>query len=483
MRPASFSSTTFVRWIRKRLLLPVGLAAAVGLATAAPIFQTHSISAENAPPEVVPVARQITAGKRRDEVVDVYEKTKASVVNIHSERTVNSPNDDPFNRSPVRPQQVNGMGTGIVIDPRGYIITNFHVIDEVSLLRVRLHDGNGYTARVLVTDKDADLALIKVDPTKPLPVMAFGTSSDLMVGEPVIAIGNAYGYEHTVTQGRVSFKGRDVSLNKDVGYKGLIQTSAPINPGNSGGPLLNVLGELVGVNVAIRAGAQNIGFALPIDFVIGRSSEMVSRKRGGAKHGLIVKNEVIREETESPARRIVLVEAVESGSVAAAAGFKPGDAIDRVDDVIVFTSIDLERALLDREAGVKVPVKVTRGGEKFALDLELGPVAKAIPATPTEVAAKRLGIKVTPVGVDAVAKANPQLHGGLVIVEVTAGSAAANAGIQKGDVLVGLHSWETLRVDDVAFVLNHKDFASFLPLKYYTARDGKLKDGWFTGTP
>ena len=102
------------------------------------------------------------------------------------------------------------------------------------------------------------------------------------------------------------------------------------------------------------------------------------------------------------------------------------------------------------KATAKLPVKLTRGGEKISLDLELGPVAKAIPATPTEVAAKRLGIKVMPVGVDAVAKANPQLHGGLAVVEVTAGSVAANAGIQKGDVLVGLHSWETLRVDDVS---------------------------------
>jgi serine protease Do len=484
MRSASTSlSSIIVRWVRQRLLLPAGLAAAVGVAIAAPFFHTPSISAENAFQEVVPASRQLTLGKRRDEVVDVYERTKAAVVNIHSERTVNAPSDDPFNRSPVRPQQVNGMGTGIIIDSRGYIITNFHVVDEVSLLRVRLHDGHGYTARVLVTDKDADLALIKIDAAQPLAVMSFGTSSDLMVGEPVIAIGNAYGYEHTVTQGRVSFKGRDVSLNKDVGYKNLIQTSAPINPGNSGGPLLNVLGELVGMNVAIRAGAQNIGFALPIDFVLGRSAEMVSRRRGGTKHGLVVKNEVIREATESPARRIVLVDAVETGSAAAAAGIRPGDAIDRVDETAVATSVDFERALIDRDAGAKVPVKLTRGGEKLSVELELGPVAKAIPAAPAEAAWKRLGIKVMPVGADAVAKANPQLHGGLAIVEITAGSAAANAGLQKGDVLVGLHSWETLRIDDVVFVLNHKDYASFLPLKYYTARDGKLKDGWFTGAP
>jgi serine protease Do len=483
MRPARVSrSFSLSRWIRKRLLLPAGLAAGLGFAVAAPAFTPVSISAETAPPDVVvPAARHITPGKRRDEVVDVYEKAKAAVVNIHSERTVNAPNDDPFNRSPVRPQQVNGMGTGIVIDPRGYVITNFHVVDDVNLLRVRLHDGSGYTARVLVTDKEADLALIKIDPTKPLPIMSFGTSSDLMVGEPVIAIGNAYGYEHTVTQGRVSFKGRDVALNKEIGYKGLIQTSAPINPGNSGGPLLNVLGELVGVNVAIRAGAQNIGFALPIDFVVNRSAEMVSRKRGGSKHGLIVKNEVIRDATESPAKRFVRVESVEAGSVAAQAGFKTGDTIDRIDDVVVATAIDLERALVDAPA--KLAVKVTRSGASETLELETGPVAKAAPLAPADLVWKRIGMKLAPVGADAVTKANPQLHGGLVIMEVAAGSAAANAGLQKGDILVGLHSWETLRIEDVAFVLNHKDYASFLPLKYYTARDGKLKDGWFTGTP
>src|SRR5437899_1752842 len=185
MRPASSSLfATVVRWARRRLLLPAGLAAAVGLAAAAPAIRAPLASAGSAAPDVVPAARHLTLGKRRDEVVDVYEKVKAAVVNIHSERTVTAPSDDPFNRAPVRTQQVNGMGTGIVLDPRGYILTNFHVVDEVTLLRIRLHDGTGHTARVLVTDKDADLALIKIDPIKPLAVMPFGTSSDLMIGEP-----------------------------------------------------------------------------------------------------------------------------------------------------------------------------------------------------------------------------------------------------------------------------------------------------------
>lgn len=483
MRPASssLSMATLSCWARRRLLIPAALVAAGGVASFAVSLTTPTVAAE-----VTPAGRSLTPGKRRDEVVDVYEKVKAAVVNIHSERTVNTPSDDPFSRSPVRPQQVNGMGTGIVLDPRGYILTNYHVIDEVNTLRVRLHDGAGYTARVVANDKEADLALIKIDPVRSLQVMPFGTSSDLMVGEPVIAIGNAYGYEHTVTQGRVSFKGRDVSLNKDMGYKGLIQTSAPINPGNSGGPLLNVFGELVGVNVAIRAGAQNIGFALPIDFVIGRAADMVGNRRAGVKHGLVLRNSVSRDATESLARRTVTVEAVEPGSPAATAGFKTGDTIEQVDEIPVFTSIDLERGLIDKGASAKVPVKVSRTGTppvslNLALDSATVKVATAI--APADTVWKRLGMKMQPVGADAVKKANPQLHGGLMVTEVVAGSAAATAGIQKGDILVGLHQWETLRPDDVLFVLNHKDFTSFLPLKFFVARDGKLRDGWINGTP
>jgi serine protease Do len=464
----------------RRLLLPAGVAAAFGLAVAAPPA-VPAASAE--PPEVVAASgRGLTPGKRRDEVVDVYDRVKAAVVNIHSERTVTAPADDPFSRAPVRPQQVNGMGTGIVLDPRGYILTNFHVIDDVSALRVRLHDGSGYPARVVGTDKDADLALVKIDPARPLPVLPPGTSADLMVGEPVIAIGNAFGYEHTVTQGRVSFKGRDVSLNKDTGYKNLIQTSAAINPGNSGGPLLNVLGELVGVNVAIRAGAQNIGFALPVDFVVGRAANMLAARRGGVRHGLTVRSDVARDATEGPVRRSVAVDAVEAGSPAAAAGFKAGDVIDRVDDVQVLSAIDVERALLDKPAG-KLAVRVSRGGAAVEpLELALESATK-VTANPAEVAWRRLGIKLNPVVADAVAKANPALRGGLLVTEVIPGGVASAAGVQRGDILVGLHQWETLRVDDVAFVLSHRDYATFLPLKFFLARDGKLRDGHFTGSP
>jgi serine protease Do len=473
----SVTIASLLRLARLRLLVPTALAAAaIGWASFTPAFSD--------PPTVANAGeRTVTPGKRRDQVVDVYDRVKPAVVNIHSERTVNAGGDDPFNRQPVQPQRVNGMGTGIVLDARGYILTNFHVVDDVSSLRVRLHDGVGYPAKIVATDKEIDLALIKVDPVKPLPVIGFGTSSDLMVGESVIAIGNAFGYEHSVTDGRVSYKGRDVSLNKDMGYKGLIQTSAPINPGNSGGPLLNIFGEVVGVNVAIRAGAQNIGFALPVDSVIPRAADLIGiRRRLGVRHGLTLRDHATRETTETISKRAVIVDQVEANSLAATAGFKTGDVIEQVDDVPVVTSIDFERGLLDKAAGTKIPVKVRRNGTVTELEFALQPVAKA-PVGAIDAVWKRLGIKVAPVGADAVAKANPQLRGGLLVTDVSAGSVAATAGIQKGDVLVGLHLWETLNLDNVSFVLNHKDLATFLPLKYFIARDGKLRDGWITNLP
>ncbi len=135
--------SALLRTARRRLIVPAGLAVAVGVAAVSPAFQPPAA-------RVAAADRQVTPGKRKDQVVDVYEKVKAAVVNIHSERTITAPAEDPF-RQPVQPQRVNGMGTGIVLDPRGYILTNYHVVDDVNSLRVRLYDGTGYTARVVAT--------------------------------------------------------------------------------------------------------------------------------------------------------------------------------------------------------------------------------------------------------------------------------------------------------------------------------------------
>ncbi|HZT83156.1 MAG TPA: trypsin-like peptidase domain-containing protein, partial [Gemmataceae bacterium] len=250
---------------------------------------------------------------RRTPVVAVVQRVKGCVVNIHSERTAQGPaNEELFALAPSQ-NRINGMGTGIVIDHRGYIITNQHVVEDVSVIRVRLGDKTTASARVVARDAESDLALLKIDVGRPLPVMPLGTASDLLVGETVVAVGNAYGYEDTVTVGVVSATKRDVTLNKEVSYKSLIQTDASINPGNSGGPLLNIRGELVGVNVAIRAGAQGIGFAIPVDTMVRVAADMLSvRKRNGTWHGIIGRDRLEESDAapakgEPPALRRVLV--------------------------------------------------------------------------------------------------------------------------------------------------------------------------------
>lgn len=416
----------------------------------------------------------VLTAKRRDALVEIVEKVKAAVVNIHSERTINPTADDPFRPNPLQVQRVNGMGTGIVLDPRGYVVTNFHVVDDVQTLRVRLVDGKQIPARVLATDKKADLAVIKVDPPAPLQTVPLGTASDLLDAEQVIAIGNAFGYEHTVSTGIVSFKSRDVTLNKEISYTGLIQTTAAINPGNSGGPLFNKKGELIGVNVAIRAGAQNIAFAIPVDTMIDRAAEMLSvRRRGGVRHGLTPRDHADRPGEESTVRRWVTVDQIEPGSPVAAAGLRPGDVVEKVGDVATATSIDVERGFLDQAANVSV--KVRRGTEALTLEVGLQPAVER-PAGPADAVWRRTGLRLLPVGKDIVSRVDPQLRGGMLVTEVGLGSAAAKAGLVKGDVVIGFHLWEALNLDNVLFVLNHKDAATFNPMKTYFVRDGRMRE-------
>ncbi len=437
---------------------------------------------------------------RRTPVVEVVKRVKGAVVNIHSERTVSAA-DNRADGLGTAPNRINGMGTGIIIDPRGYIITNQHVVEDVNLLRVRLADGTSTSARVVTRDPESDLALLKIDVGRPLPTIPLGTSQDVMVGETVIAIGNAYGYEHTVTVGVVSATKRDVVLNKEMSYKALIQTDASINPGNSGGPLLNINGELIGVNVAIRAGAQGIGFAIPVDNMLHVAADMMSvRKRNGTWHGLVARDDVILPDDDgvtgrrgdgvtpaesvtpsprqpvTPSRRLV-VERAEAGSPAAAAGLLRGDVVVKVNGQAVLCGLDLERALLEGHAGDKVPVVVRRKDGEQKVELVLSSADKA-GAIGGDVVWRKLGLKLQAVAPEVVSRVNTQLHGGLLITEVREEGLAARAGIQKGDILVGLHSWEMLTQDNVLFVLNHQDLATFNPLRFYIIRSGQVHRGW-----
>ena len=227
---------------------------------------------------VLPTAAEPTShnghAQRRTPVVEVFDGAKDAVVNISSTQIVKTRSpfgiDQFFNDIfdlPTRPRQFKrtSVGSGFVLHQAGYIVTNAHVVARTAEQKVIFADQREYDAQVVATDHEHDLAVLKIDPPQPLVPLRLGSSDDLMVGETAIAIGNPLGYQHTVTAGVISALDRTLELRGDLSFEGLIQTDASINPGNSGGPLLNVLGELIGINTAIRGDAQNIGFAIPVD--------------------------------------------------------------------------------------------------------------------------------------------------------------------------------------------------------------------------
>jgi serine protease Do len=399
---------------------------------------------------------------RRTAIVQAVERVKSSVVNIHGEKRLRDGEAAP---GPIDPdRRVNGMGTGAIIDHRGYIITNHHVVDGVEQINVTMADGKEFVARLVSHDPDSDLAIIKIDSKEPLPVTPIGTSRDLMTGETVIAIGNAFGYEHTITRGIISALHRTVQVGEDQKYEDLIQTDASINPGNSGGPLFNVDGEMIGINVAVRVGAQGIGFAIPIDRAMLIAGDLLSvRRLNNAWHGLLV-------EAEPPLHPgKVLVRGFDKESPASACGLEVGDRIKRVGEIDVARPLDLERALIGKRAGDEVELVVEHGQSEKTVKLTLAALPEHLRVT-DDPAWRLLGVRLKPIPAKEFQRYQTRYRGGLSVVEVRPGSPAAKQGIRRGDVLVGMHVWETISLENVSYVLNRPDFAQLTPLKFYILR-------------
>ena len=418
--------------------------------------------------------------RRQTPLVRAVQMTKSSVVNIHSEKTAAS-SESVFSNG--RPRKVSGMGTGIVVDDRGYIVTNHHVVQGVDSLRVSLENGSMYTAEVISYDREHDLAIIKINCEQQLTVMPIGTSSDIMLGETVFAVGNAFGYEHSITSGIVSALSRNVEVNETQSYRNLIQTDASINPGNSGGPLLNLDGEVIGINVAIRAGAQRIGFAIPIDDARRIIARLLNiEELSNTTHGTIVRD--IKSANEC---KLVIDDLVPNGP-AQRAGLQSGDVIVRAGGKQVEDAVDFERSMLGRTAGDKIDVVVLRDGEQVSLELALSSVAsesrnmlvsKSVERGDSLTARtwKELGMELAPITTAERQVVQPRYNGGLRVVKVNPRSPAAQNGVQAGDILVGLHIWETLNTDNIRYVLDHPQLSSFNPVKFYIVRRGKTLYG------
>jgi len=379
---------------------------------------------------------------RRTPVVEAFERNKDAVVSISSKYKVQELVVDdifgwgwdfglPFRR---REREVPWLGSGFVINANGYIVTNAHVVRRADEITVIMADNTEYKARKVAEDSRSDLALLKIESDKLLPKVTLGRSDDLMIGETVLAIGNPFGYQHTLTEGILSSIHRDVKLTDELVLPEMLQISAPINPGNSGGPLLNIRGEVIGINTAIRRAAQGIGFAIPIDQLCENLPKMINIERlRRIDFGLTVSNIKDRKEPG------VKVDAVRSGSAAAKADFKPGDVIIRVDDKAVGSATDFYLDMLERRLDTTVSYEVRRRGKrersyKFELTLRQRPQPDG-----NELARQLFGLELGRL-TQAIIK---RYHlagkiGDVVVMKVEKGSPAYYAHIEAGDILLSL---------------------------------------------
>lgn len=445
-------------------------------------------SAQSRGQDALPTSGAISS--RLTPIVKAVERAGRCCVNIHSEKRAKTA-DVLFSAG--KDKKISGMGTGIIVDERGYIVTNYHVVRDVESLRVTLNDGSAFDARVISFDSREDLAIIKIEASQPLPIMPFGTSSDLMLAEDVLAIGNAFGYEHTVTRGIISHLHRDVEVDEEQAYHNLIQIDAAINPGNSGGPLLNGDGEVIGINVAIRAGAQRIGFAIPIDDARVVISRLLSiEKLDSTYHGIEL------SDYKHGADRKLLVRQALDGSPGQSAGLRPGDVIRRAGDALVIDAADLERVLLGRRAGDIIDLQIERAGISENVQLRIAalshdratPARRTLPNATAETAAPTddplaqriwnvVGLKVTKTPSGDPSLEGQPYKGGLAVTSVRDDSPASRNGLQVGDVLVGLHQWETITPENINYILSHPQFTSFNPLKFYILRNHETLYGHF----
>jgi serine protease Do len=427
--------------------------------------------------------------------INLAKKLGPSVVNVSttsvraSERRGSSPrSNDPAEefwqrffggQTPRGPQRQSGVGSGFIVDADGTILTNYHVVDGAQKLSVTLSDGKSYDAKVIGRDQKSDIAVIKIDAGRSLPAAQLGDSDRLEVGEWVMAIGNPFGLDHTVTSGIVSAKGRNIGQGP---YDNFIQTDASINPGNSGGPLINLRGEVVGINSAIfsqSGGNIGIGFAIPSNAVKELLPQL--RDKGKVVRGFIgasvqrVSPEIAESLGINPVRGALVADLVKGGP-AERAGVKVGDVIVEFDRRPIKDSADLPQQVARLAPGSAAPMKIIRDGKESTLSVTVSEMNE------TEVTASaqegELGVTVQPLTPQLAENFGLERADGLVISAVKPGSAADEAGLRSGDVIVEInrqavksladYNREIARTDkakSVLFLVRRGQSSLFLALK------------------
>ncbi len=377
-------------------------------------------------------------------MVEAYERARDSVVNISATAKVEVPRwgasifGDLFLAPSERSQR--SVGSGFILHEDGYIVTNAHVVSAGAQLGVTLADGTDYEARVIGRDTTRDLAVIKIDPQSPLTPIPLGRSDDLMIGEQTVAIGNPVGLHNTVTVGVISALHRELDVDGRVVYRDVIQTDASINPGNSGGPLLNILGELIGINTAIRTDAQNIGFAIPVDQLREILPDILdSEKLNKVMLGMRV------SAMDAP-----MVTQVREGSPAEQAGVRVGDVVQSIDGARLSRGIDFYVRMLGRRAGEDVELTLSRGSSTARAKVTL-----VEPPKPDgrRLALQHLGLTVDDVRLDVARRFELRRQGGVIVLGVEPKSPADQLGLRPGDLLVSMGRYWLENVDHLGTLL------------------------------
>lgn len=389
---------------------------------------------------------------------DLAEKASPAVVNIRTEKTIkgggpvfrhffkgprqNDPFQDYFNREfdnpqqPVRKQQ--SLGSGFIIDTDGFIVTNNHVINNSDSIKVILKDGSEHSAKVIGVDKNTDLALIKIEADKKLPSLTLGNSDTLKVGHWVMAIGNPFGLDHTVTAGIVSAKGRALGAGP---YDDFIQTDASINPGNSGGPLLSLDGKVVGINTAMIKNGQGIGFAIPANManqIVNQLKMHGEVSRGWLGVSIQDLDDKLSEYYGVSSKKGVLITDVFEDNPAAKAGIKVNDILIEIDELSVKSSKDLIRQIGSTRPGDRIKIKLLRNGEAKTVTVTIAKREESQPVVAGN-GFDSFGIKAVEKEFTTESRLRMPIRKGVVVVEIEGGSNAFQAGLRTGDIVLEIN--------------------------------------------
>lgn len=393
----------------------------------------------------------------------IVEKVESAVVFIEVTQTIKGrPGRNPygppedlfdhfFGAPPQGDQKARGQGSGFIFDPEGHVITNNHVIENAEKITVKLSNGEKIEAELIGRDPKIDVALLKIKKPGPYPFLTLGDSANLKTGDWVVAIGNPLGLDHTVTAGIVSARNRSINMGP---YDDFIQTDAAINQGNSGGPLLNLSGEVIGINALIASpgagGNVGIGFAIPTNLAKGVVAQL--KEKGRVIRGWLgvgiqeVTKEMAKGFGLGEARGALIREVIDPSGPAAAAKIQTGDIILNFDGKDIKNPQDLSLTVANTEVGKKVKVIIFRDKKEITIDLVVAeqPADVAGPGSAAPAAASKLGLTVQEITPELIARNKISEQEGVFITEVAPDSPAAEAGLMAGDVIIKINS-ETVK--------------------------------------